>query len=156
MAIILAYLGFISFMLMANNEESYNVSTLMFPALLVAAVGIWDDHGHVSPKVRLVFHFICAGFFLFLLEGIPNPFLGLISEPFLVALFFAFYLVWILNLYNFMDGIDGIAGIETITVCLLGSFLWWMSEKSVESYFPVALAMAARHGQLTMGPAATA
>jgi len=36
------------------------------------------------------------------------------------------YIVWLLNLYNFMDGIDGIASIEAITVCIVGSTLYWL------------------------------
>lgn len=40
--------------------------------ILVAAIGFWDDHGHIAAKWRLLFHFIAAFWALFWLGGLPE------------------------------------------------------------------------------------
>ena len=105
-----------------------DVLALLAPGLLVAAIGFWDDHGHVPARWRLLGHFIAAFLALFFIGGLP-PVRGLGFE---VALGWfgyvlaAVYLVWLLNLYNFMDGIDGIASVEAICVCVGGALLYLM------------------------------
>ncbi|MFH0799359.1 MAG: glycosyltransferase family 4 protein [Pseudomonadota bacterium] len=82
---------------------------------LVAAVGFWDDHGHVPPKRRVAMHFIAAIWALCFVSGSVSFFhlslLGWFFNVFLVV-----SVVWVLNLYNFMDGIDSIAAAEAIFV----------------------------------------
>ncbi|SMF97245.1 Fuc2NAc and GlcNAc transferase [Methylomagnum ishizawai] len=87
-------------------------------AVPVAAVGFWDDHGHVPARWRLLAQFAAAGWALYWLGGFGELrfageayALGGLGMP--LGLLF---IVWVLNLFNFMDGIDGIAGVETLTV----------------------------------------
>lgn len=87
-------------------------------ALLVAAVGFWDDHGHVSPHWRLFVHMTAGVLAVMSLPGGEPLRLGpLAIGPGGWADFLAVLgIVWFLNLFNFMDGIDGLAGIEVVCV----------------------------------------
>jgi len=96
----------------------------------VAAVGFVDDHGHLSPRLRIAVHVAAAGWALWWLGGMPSITLGgqawhlgwAGSALALVAI------VWMLNLFNFMDGIDGIAGSEGVFVAGAGgilNFVWF-------------------------------
>lgn len=109
---------------------------------LVALLGFWDDHGHLSAYVRLLGHFTAAFFVLYCLGGMP-PLVTFISIGGMLNLIGGFYLVWLLNLYNFMDGIDGIASIQTITACLSGALLYWLNNSYILMGLPLALAAAA-------------
>lgn len=90
--------------------------------LVVAAIGFWDDHGHIAARWRLLAHFAAAAWLIFWLGGVPDVFA--IGDAALargtMAVAAAIGLVWLINLYNFMDGIDGIASIEAITAALGG------------------------------------
>ncbi|MBU0484125.1 MAG: glycosyltransferase family 4 protein [Proteobacteria bacterium] len=85
---------------------------------LVAAIGLVDDRGHVSARLRLLVHFGAAGLALYCLGGVPGVSVaGSFWLPgWLLNLAGLIFMVWVLNLFNFMDGIDGIASIEVISV----------------------------------------
>jgi UDP-N-acetylmuramyl pentapeptide phosphotransferase/UDP-N-acetylglucosamine-1-phosphate transferase len=81
--------------------------------VLVAGVSLWDDFGHVSRRLRLLFHGL-AGLVLVTggmvwsrldLPGIDWTFPGTLALGLTVL-----YAAWMINLYNFMDGMDGLAG----------------------------------------------
>ena len=112
--------------------------------LLVAMMGFWDDHGHVSRKSRLVVHMLAALLAVTILGGVPPisiitwildmQWLGCVSAILVIA--------WLTNLYNFMDGIDGIAGMEAVTAALpLAGYLYWAGEYGL-SYCLLAFALA--------------
>jgi len=84
-----------------------------------------DDHFGLSTSLRLLIHFVAAGWALWQLKGMGSLYLGWISWDWgwvgqLVALA---GLVWMINLYNFMDGIDGLAGVEALCTSALGALL---------------------------------
>ncbi|HID96580.1 MAG TPA: glycosyltransferase family 4 protein [Thermodesulfobacteriaceae bacterium] len=85
---------------------------------MVASIGFWDDHGHVSAKWRIVVHFLAAGLAMLWIGGFPPIPLGdmTIDAGWTGFLPGVILLVWFLNLYNFMDGIDGLAGTEAACV----------------------------------------
>lgn len=85
----------------------------------VAALGFWDDHGHVPVRWRLLGHFFAASWALFWLGGLAPVSLGdtRLDLGWFGQAVALLYLVWLLNLYNFMDGIDGLAAGEAICVC---------------------------------------
>jgi Fuc2NAc and GlcNAc transferase len=100
--------------------------------LAIALVGFVDDHGGLSPRVRLLVHFLAVSWALDWLCGMPPLPVGggyVIDGPAWTALG-AVGLVWVLNLYNFMDGIDGIAGAEAVCVAVgvlaLGGGMTWL------------------------------
>lgn len=71
----------------------------VLPALGLFALSLADDLRNLSPKTRLIGHFIAA---LIAVSGAGVSLLWFIP----VLLF----IVWMTNLYNFMDGSDGLAG----------------------------------------------
>ncbi|MGX5913525.1 MraY family glycosyltransferase [Aliidiomarina sp. Khilg15.8] len=102
--------------------------SLWFMALgcgLVAYTGFIDDRQDVSPKTRLLTHFLAATIVVAAAGGIPPlTFFGVNIDlggfGFLLTIV---AVVWILNLYNFMDGINGIASMEAVTTMLPMFFL---------------------------------
>lgn len=93
--------------------------------ILVAVVGFWDDHGHVSAKQRIVVHFIAA---FIVTAGAVFSSGGMFSLTMSLALAALFvFVVWMLNLYNFMDGIDGIAVVEGVSVAIGAALLLYIS-----------------------------
>ena len=72
---------------------------IVLPALGLFVLSLLDDMRDLSPKTRLIGHFLAA---LAVLWGAGVGWLWLLP----VLLF----VVWMTNLYNFMDGSDGLAG----------------------------------------------
>lgn len=108
-----------------------NVATaLMGGGLMVAAIGWMDDQKSVSPRLRLIAHFLAAVWALYWLDGFPRMDMGFtkVYLGWAGSVLAAVSIVWLINLYNFMDGIDGIAGVEAITVsAIAGAFLWYQA-----------------------------
>lgn len=69
------------------------------PMLGLFALSMLDDMRGLSPKTRLIGHFV-AGIIVVLGAHVP----------WLWALPVLLFIVWLTNLYNFMDGSDGLAG----------------------------------------------
>jgi len=110
----------------------------------IAALGFLDDHGHIAARWRLLGHFLCSGWALFWLGGVPplEYWGGVIDLSWFGIILAAFYLVWLLNLYNFMDGIDGLASTEAVCVCVGISFIYWITGFVELIGPPMLLAMA--------------
>jgi Fuc2NAc and GlcNAc transferase len=94
-------------------------------ALLVAAVGFRDDHGHVSVRGRIFVHGVAAAWAIYWLGGglevaLPHGSVAIGRSGQLLALL---AMVWFLNLFNFMDGIDGIAAGEAVFLAFAGAWL---------------------------------
>lgn len=92
---------------------------------LVAIVGLLDDRRPLRASIRILVHFVAAGWSLWCLGGVPDLDLGWISWKWgwtgqMVVLI---GLVWLVNLYNFMDGIDGLAATEAICAGGFGGLL---------------------------------
>jgi Fuc2NAc and GlcNAc transferase len=110
----------------------------------VAAIGFFDDLGHVAARWRLLVHVICAGTAVFFLGEAGSIEFGslLLAPGWFYSIFVVLFLVWLINLYNFMDGIDGVAGIEAITVCVGMCLVYWLTGNLEGSPAPIFLALA--------------
>lgn len=95
-------------------------SMLAFISLgfVMVALGVWDDFGDVSAKLRLCAHFVVVAIGMLSIPKLPVfSFLGTTvdsSVAFLLWPLLAVAWVWLINLYNFMDGIDGLAAIQAL------------------------------------------
>lgn len=119
------------------------LTALLGGGLLVAAIGYWDDHGHIPARWRLLAHFAAAFIALVALAGLPPLPFGpwLLDLGLLGYLVGAVFIVWLLNLYNFMDGIDGIAGAELVTVSVGAAvLLFWQGMPEAASWLLVLAA----------------
>jgi len=72
---------------------------VVLPALGLFVLSLVDDVRDLTPRTRLIGHFVAAACVVF---GAGIHWLWLL--PVLL------YIVWMTNLYNFMDGSDGLAG----------------------------------------------
>ncbi len=139
LSIVVCFLVVVGFSdLIPNNI----VFALLGSSILVAAVGFWDDHGHIAAKWRLLSHFIAVTWVLFWLGGLPEFHLAgfSIDAGWVGMVVVAFLLVWSLNLFNFMDGIDGIAASETIFVAVAGAYFSWLAGFEYLSFISLVLA----------------
>ncbi|MFC3608443.1 MraY family glycosyltransferase [Stutzerimonas tarimensis] len=125
-AIVVSFLLVILALFLGGTVEPSLAWALLGGGLAVAALGFFDDHGHIPAGWRLLGHFCAATWALAWLGGFP-PLVVLGMEldlGWFGHIGAAVYLVWLLNLYNFMDGIDGIASVQAITLCLGGALLF--------------------------------
>ena len=81
------------------------------PSLFISLLSIYGDRYEISPKVRLILHFLASFAFIITLKGTFHNHKIIEYGAFI---FLSFYMVGTSNLYNFMDGIDGIAAITGI------------------------------------------
>ena len=72
---------------------------IVLPALGLFVLSLLDDMRNLSPRTRLLGHFVAA---LMVVAGSGVSWLW--AVPVLL------FMVWMTNLYNFMDGSDGLAG----------------------------------------------
>jgi Fuc2NAc and GlcNAc transferase len=85
----------------------------------LAALGWWDDHADLSPRIRFPAQLTLAAACVWAV-GIPvsGSLAGwTVTAPMWLALVLAALgATWMLNLTNFMDGIDGIAGSQGVVM----------------------------------------
>jgi Fuc2NAc and GlcNAc transferase len=98
---------------------------LLLTALLVAAVGFYDDRHPLPARVRLPAQVVLIGGAIGLgvpldalqhQVGVPLPALAVAALALVAAVY------WV-NLFNFMDGIDGIAGSQAVFMCCAAALL---------------------------------
>lgn len=109
------------------NIVPENIVLALAGGLLIALIGWLDDIFSLAARWRIVFHFICAIWALYWLNGFPSLFLGIMTLPlsWVGPLLGILGVVWSINFYNFMDGIDGLSGSEAIFVSFTaGLFLF--------------------------------
>jgi Fuc2NAc and GlcNAc transferase len=125
MAIALTFVGCLPVLWAWDLLDLRMLAALSGSGSLVATIGFFDDHYHVSRRLRLCVHTIAAAWALFWLGGMPSLTVAGFDLPaWVTSGIAAIYIIWLINLYNFMDGIDGIASIEAVTVCAGGLFLY--------------------------------
>jgi Fuc2NAc and GlcNAc transferase len=132
----------------------YGSGHLAFPLLMalagalpVAAVGFWDDHGHVPVRLRLLIQIAATAWSLYWLGGFGSVAFGgeTVHLGWLGTLLGGWFLVWMLNLFNFMDGIDGLAGGEAVTAAGSAALLLALGA-ATDGTAGAALALAAASG----------
>ncbi|HBC32310.1 MAG TPA: glycosyl transferase family 4 [Clostridiales bacterium] len=120
------------------------VIALVGGGLMIAAIGWIDDKNSVSPRLRLLVHFLAAFWALYCLDGFTQIDMGFttIHLGWAGSVIAMVGIVWMINLYNFMDGIDGIAGTEAINVAFgAGVLLFWTGSAGL-AWVCVILALA--------------
>lgn len=142
-AIVITFLAGSALLFFLGRIASEPFMALFCGGLLVAAVGFWDDHGHVSARWRILVHFAAAAWALYWLGGFPAVPIG--DEHWDLGWFGhmlgILLVVWWLNLFNFMDGIDGIAGIEAIFVAGGAALILLLSGIEAPSFWLALLAV---------------
>jgi Fuc2NAc and GlcNAc transferase len=101
------------------------VLAALLGGLLVAGVGLIDDHRPLRAGPRLGVHLIAALWAVAWLGGLPPLRVGTrLAELGVIGYALATLAVaWTTNLFNFMDGIDGIAACEAAFVAVAGATL---------------------------------
>ncbi|MGY1424686.1 MraY family glycosyltransferase [Lysobacter sp. A289] len=102
---------------LAFRDPAYRILLAAFASglVLVAGVGLVDDHRPLSPWLRLAVHGLAAvlfGFAIQLTSG--NPWLGLAAVVLVMVL---------TNVWNFMDGINGMAASQALLLAVVLALL---------------------------------
>lgn len=120
--------------------------SLVSSGIVVAGIGLWDDHSSIRARWRLLVHFLAALLAVFFLGGFVGSSLSSdsLNNALVVTGLVILSLVWLLNLFNFMDGIDGIAASEAIFISSSGALFCWLN--GLEGLAIVSLIMAASTG----------
>jgi len=141
LSIVVSFLVAVSFI---DSIPANVLLSLIGAGTLVAAIGFWDDQGHIAARWRLLSHFVAASWAVFWLGGIPDfQLFGFnMNASWIGLVVIVFLLVWLLNLFNFMDGIDGIAASEIIFVACAGAYFSWLNGFENLAYISLILAAA--------------
>ncbi len=125
LSIVLVFLSAVVWLLQRHVVPAKLAWALVGGGIAISIVGFLDDHFRLSPRLRLIIHFLAAAWALWCFDemspshfGNSADFGGWVGRG--AALI---GLVWLTNLFNFMDGIDGLAGMEAVTVSGLLAFL---------------------------------
>lgn len=106
-----------------------DLSVVIGPAALVAALSAWDDVKSLSARFRLMVQIAAAGGFSIVIfrqfAGADIFVAAPLYNQILVYLFFLLFLLWMANLFNFMDGADGLVGTQVITTMIPAMILIW-------------------------------
>lgn len=129
MSIVLSTLAGFAWFAWSGELPLNSAIALGFGGMIVAAMGWFDDHGHVPAPIRLIAHFSAAILLVVFVDPFPLGWIWL--DWFLIEwLVTVVMIVWLINLFNFMDGIDGIAASEAITVSLGTAVLAAMADNA--------------------------
>jgi UDP-N-acetylmuramyl pentapeptide phosphotransferase/UDP-N-acetylglucosamine-1-phosphate transferase len=107
-----------------NPQQIVPIAGFTIGLLLVAGVGIVDDHKPLSPWLRLGVQAIAAAIFALAMAGVSGD---------LLTALIAFAAVMVLtNVWNFMDGINGLATTQAVLVTaglvlIVGGIWGWIA-----------------------------
>lgn len=101
---------FIVAVLVYSIYFGFNYPWMFLGAALLATVSFVDDVRPLSPRFRLLIHFLSLAIMFFELDFYSMSFFWLIPAIILTA--------GVLNAYNFMDGINGMMGVTSMVVLL--------------------------------------
>jgi Fuc2NAc and GlcNAc transferase len=110
----------------------------------MALLGWLDDRRSLPAGLRLLIHFMAAGWVVYwfgpvraLSIGTAALDLGWLATPLSIL-----GVVWLVNLFNFMDGIDGIAAAEALIVSAAAAFFCWRGGDSEVAWLAALIAAA--------------
>lgn len=90
---------------------------ILFSALVLLVLGLWDDKQHLGPFSKLTVQFAVA-IAVALLADVRVEFF--IENKIITSVLSALWIVLIINAFNFLDNMDGLsAGIAVIASCIL-------------------------------------
>src|SRR5687768_11610304 len=107
-----------------NPQQIVPIAGFAVGLLLVAGVGMVDDHRPLSPWLRLAVQALAAAIFALAMAGVSGD---------LLTALIAFAAVMVLtNVWNFMDGINGLATTQAVlvtagVVLIVGGIWGWIA-----------------------------
>lgn len=103
------------FLALGRVDDALRAASVLFPALIAAGVGYWDDRGGLNPYLRLALQFLIGVFAVYL--GTTISVIGIWWVDGLLAVLWIMVLV---NGVNLLDNTDGLAG-STVLVASIGA-----------------------------------
>lgn len=110
---------FLIILLINDSDGQINYWLFGLGLLVISIISFIDDVMMLSPRVRIVFHFLCVTLLMFAVD--------VFSLPVWVVILYYIFIIGILNAYNFMDGINGITGLYSLVA--LGT-LYFVNQES--------------------------
>ncbi len=126
LSLFVAFFAAVGVSLVFPRTDPYELSRLtglFLGALLLFAIGAYDDHRELGAFPQLMAQIIAAGIAIasgVLIREVNSPFGGLIRfDPWFAVLFTMFWIVGMTNTVNWLDGIDGLAGGVVAIACIV-------------------------------------
>ena len=97
-------------------------------ALVVGAIGLWDDRANLPPGPRFAGQVAAACFLVWVTGPLPKLPLPAPLDLALGPMGWVLSVVWIVavvNFFNFLDGIDGLAGVQGVITGLAIALAGW-------------------------------
>ena len=111
--------------LLFNTGMLRSLWNVVIPALLIFAIGLWDDFKRLPAWIKLIGQMVAAVLLIAFgttVRIIPAQFLGLPGQAHVYVnwLITLFWMVGITNAFNFIDSMDGLAvGVSGIAIAFL-------------------------------------
>jgi UDP-GlcNAc:undecaprenyl-phosphate GlcNAc-1-phosphate transferase len=116
---------------------------LWIGAVIILALGLWDDFRPLSARVKLPVQILAASVAfaggIAIEPGVLQGFLGLTS-PLISYSLTIFWFVLLINAVNLVDGLDALAGGITFFVCLVLAILQVLGEDYLLAMYFITLA----------------
>ncbi|MEO7795635.1 MAG: glycosyl transferase [Thermoanaerobaculia bacterium] len=121
-AIVLGVLAGVATLAAMGHELEQRIWVVLGAALVLAAMGLWDDLASLAAASRLAVQCAAAIAVVAILGGLEHlplpPPANVALPPLAGALLAALWLVAVTNFFNFMDGIDGLAAGQALLTIL--------------------------------------
>lgn len=107
----ISLLCFLISQVVGQDDAGYlNYGIFGIGLIIISIISFVDDIMMLSPRVRLIFHFLSVTLLLYA----ANAF----SLPVWIVVLYYIFVIGIINSYNFMDGINGITGLYSLVALI--------------------------------------
>lgn len=104
-----------------STDDEHTVWVLIIALVIISVLGLYDDKGGLSKRVRFLVQFCVAFIILIFVQGLDWFYIpgivewnaGLFGIPLGLL-----WMVGVTNIYNFLDGVNGIATLQGIVAAL--------------------------------------
>jgi UDP-N-acetylmuramyl pentapeptide phosphotransferase/UDP-N-acetylglucosamine-1-phosphate transferase len=116
---------------------------LIIAGVMIAAISLLDDFGHVPFPIRLSVHVAAAAVFVFTWtywDQVSIPAFGVVTLGGVGIVISILWIAGLTNAFNFLDGIDGMAGGQAVAAGLGWGAIGWYTNRPVLTLLGAVLA----------------
>lgn len=110
-------------------QEGQSAGTLVAALIIISVLGLFDDKGGLSKRIRFLVQFCTVLIILIFVQGLDWFYIPAIIDWNIGLFGIPLGLLWMVgvtNIYNFLDGVDGIATLQGIVAALAWCVFGWL------------------------------